>query len=71
MSGNGRRLDAIEVDWEHVVPLADVQEARISLAEELAAYYHAPVDELTDLDVARYLVRVQGLRYLRPGLSVW
>jgi hypothetical protein len=47
----------IEVGWEYEVPLTDVIEARNSLAAELEAYYHAPVADLTDKDVARLLVR--------------
>lgn len=60
--------DVITVGWEHEVPLADVREARLTLHEALEAYYHAPVHDLTDQDVARYLVRVSSARYLRPGL---
>lgn len=59
--------DTIAVGWEFEVPLSEVAEARVSLERELEAHYHAPVAALTDLDVARYLVRTAQpvQRYLR------
>ncbi len=47
----------IQVGWEYEVPLDHVHDARVELADRLEAYYHAAVHALTDLDVARYLVR--------------
>lgn len=56
----------IEVGWEYEVPLAEVVEARDALTHELESYYHVSVRELTDKDVARFLVRRShpGSRYL-------
>lgn len=54
--------------WEFEVPLTDVEEARLGQARELEAFYRAPVELLSDEEVARYLVRraAPSARYLRP-----
>lgn len=59
----------VPVGWEFEVPLTEVEEARLSQARELEAFYRTPVDLLSDEDVARYLVRkaAPSARYLRPG----
>lgn len=58
----------ISIGWEYEVPIADVEAARVSLAKELEEFYHAPAHELTNRDVARFLVRLHhpATRYLRP-----
>lgn len=60
-------IQMIPVGWEFEVPVWEIEEARLSLAGELEGFYHTPVAQLTDLDVARYLVRTATprQRYLR------
>lgn len=65
---NGIR--AIAVGWEHEVPIDEVQVARDNRRAELEAFFHMPVDKLTDADVARFIVRSAHptARYLRPDV---
>ncbi|MFZ5815146.1 MAG: hypothetical protein ACOY93_07560 [Bacillota bacterium] len=61
----------IEVGWEHEVPVDEVRQFRDTRTEELEAHYGVPVQQLTDMDVAKYMVRIShpSPRYLKPGLT--
>lgn len=65
-------MKSVAVGWEFEVPLEEVREARESHQAELEAHYGAAVESLTDLEIARHLVRIAHPtgRYLSPGLSV-
>jgi len=59
----------IEVGWEHEVPVDEVELFREQSAHELEEHYGAPVRELSDHDVAKYMVRIShpSPRYLKAG----
>ncbi len=65
-------MKSVSVGWEYEVPAEEVQEARDSRRAELESYYGAAAESLTDLEVARYLVRMAHptARYLRPGMGI-
>lgn len=61
----------ISVGWEYEVPFEEVQSARQSLRAELKAYFNTDPEDLTDVEVARFVVRSSHPtgRYLRPDVS--
>jgi hypothetical protein len=67
------RIDrTVSVGWEYEVPVEEVQSARDFEREGLELYFGAPVETLSDKDVAQYLVRTAHptTRYLRDGVSL-
>lgn len=61
----------IEVDWEHEVPADEVQHFRDTRAPELEGYYGRSIHNLSDCDIAKYMVRLShpSPRYLKAGLT--
>jgi len=57
----------IEVGWDYEVPLDEVEVFRSERARELECYYGVDAESLTDLEVARYMVRSShpSTRYLK------
>lgn len=65
-------MNSVAVGWEYEVPVEEIEQARDNSRAELESYYGATVDSLTDLEVARYLVRTAHPtgRYLSPGMGL-
>lgn len=61
----------VPIGWEYEVPVEEILAARHDLRAELEAYFHADAASLTDLDIARFMVRhAHGTgRYLSPALG--
>lgn len=59
----------IEVGWEYEVPVDEVEMFRNTQAHELEDYYGVPVKNLSDYEVAKYMVRIShpSPRYLKAG----
>jgi hypothetical protein len=63
----------IEVGWEYEVPVDEIQQFRDTRAAELESYYGTPASELSDFEVAKYMVRIThpSPRYLKAGVATW
>lgn len=60
----------IEVGWEHEVPGDEVLQFRDIRSAELEGYYGTSIRNISDLEVAKYMVRLSfgSSRYLKVGL---